>query len=102
MQSSEFPISILHIVDDNPAHRRLMRLALRNGGASSLTVFEHTELKDLYKHLDASPERAIILLDDHLVGERGYLAIPTLVAREVGPIIMLTAAGDEELAALSM
>src|SRR5688572_27461014 len=98
----EFLISTIHVVDDNPHHRRFMRHAFKNGNGSGATIFEHADLQSLYRHLESSPDRAVILLDDHLVGERGYLAIPGLVSRDIGPILMLTSAGDEELAALSM
>ncbi len=102
MSQAFLPMGSIHIIDDNTTHRSLLRRLLQSAEGLDLPIFEHSSGVDLFEHLDSARQGCIVLLDEFLVGERGHDLLPRVVARNMGPVILLTADGNEEIATQSM
>lgn len=89
------PVSTILVVDDDPAIREMLRMALVGAG---LTVVEAADAAQAWRLVDAAPPD-LILLDWMLPGQSGYEFARALfmdTSRAAIPVIMLTARDQEE------
>ena len=89
--SSLGPVPVL-VVDDNPDHRRLIRLRLEKLGLS--TVREAGSGEDALRHLDGVQ---LVLCDYQLPGMNGLETLAEIRRRSDASVIMVTGAGSETL-----
>lgn len=86
------------IVEDNPDHRELMTLALREYDTSWEIETVSSSIETLAK-MEKMPEYRLVLLDYSLPGEDGLeLLLKIIHSENPPPVIMVTGRGDEETA----
>lgn len=90
------------LVDDNEDHLDLLSLSLSSDRArdyiGSLTVHTYREAVEAIANLPAEGP-VVIITDYSMPGNSGLDWLPDFLKSNVGPVILLTSAGDEHVAA---
>ena len=99
MQPHFSPITAV-VIDDNEAHRELICKALAEvaKGWSPICIHEHAHADEALAELPAEGI-SVIFCDYILEGASGLDWVPDFVRADVGPVILMTASGNEEIAA---
>ena len=95
--------SLLRILvcDDDPADRKLVRTYLRRMNGREIVTLEAGQASEIQKILGKS-RIDLILMDIQMPEKSGMQWLEEIVANGIAPVIMLTGAGDEEVAVKSI
>lgn len=87
------------IIDDDPSHRLLLQTSLNTAYASNeIEIMEYGRAEEAM--VDLPPDRlAVIICDYQLGGASGLDWLPDFIRADIGPVILATSSGNQEIAA---
>ncbi len=100
MENNETLLRIL-ICDDDPADRKLVRTYLRRVNGREIVTFE-AERADEIQNILGKYRVDLVFMDMEMPEKSGMQWLKEIVANGIAPVIMLTGAGDEEVAVMSI
>jgi hypothetical protein len=88
------------VIDDDPAHRELVEQAVHQAAATQYPVEVRPYCDADEALVDLPPSGKVLILCDNMLGAASGLDwLPDFVRAGVGPVILMTSQGDEQIAA---
>jgi len=97
----EQPLLKILVCDDDPADRKLVKVHLRQVTGSEVVVLEAGQKTEIQSALDKG-RIDLILMDIQMPGKSGIEWLAEIVENQIAPVVMLTGAGNEDVAVRSL
>jgi two-component system cell cycle response regulator len=98
IQETKQPLIKILICDDDPADRKLVRTYLQQITDREIVLLEAGHTEEIHNAV-AKGRIDMVLMDNQMPGKSGMEWLAEITKKQLAPVVMLTGAGTEEIAA---